>query len=289
MHSSALQVHPVGEALTFLGPALVMCLVIASIHVYLGMHVLVREVIFVDLSLAQLAALGATVATVMEVSEHGYGLHLSAFAFTVVGAAVFAFTRRARSILSQEAVVGIVYAIASAVMVLVLSHAPHGAEHIKSILVGSLLVTTWDQVLEVALAYSVIGVVQACLARRFITLSWEPDAFDSTSRVEWWDFGFYLLFGVVITISVQVAGVLLVFSFLIVPAVITRLFSERIGLRLVVGWVVAIVASVLGLAGSWLWDLPTGATIVTAFGVLLVGACVVRSFWRGALARNPDL
>ena len=119
-----------GEALTFLGPALVMCLVIASIHVYLGMHILVREVIFVDLSLAQLAALGATVATVMEVSEHGYGLHLSAFAFTAVGAAVFAFTRRAQAILSQEAVVGIVYAIASAVMVLVLSRAPHGAEHI---------------------------------------------------------------------------------------------------------------------------------------------------------------
>jgi zinc/manganese transport system permease protein len=269
----------VTEALTFLGPAFVMCLVIASIHVYLGMHVLVREVIFVDLSLAQLAALGATVATVMEVSEEGYGVHFAGFAFTAIGSAIFAFTRRAREHLSQEAVVGIVYAVASAVMVLVLSHAPHGAEHIKSILVGSLLLTTWGQVWNVLLAYIVLGVIQLILARRFIQISWEKESVEPMRHVEWWDFGFYLLFGVVITISVQVAGILLVFSFLIVPAVITRLFSDRIGLRLAVGWGVAGVASILGLWGSWSWDLPTGATIVAAFGVLLVLAGVLRAFW----------
>lgn len=267
------------EALLFLGPALVMCLVIASIHVYLGMHVLEREVIFVDLSLAQLAALGAVVASLFELHETAYGAHAMAFGFTAIGAAVFAFTRRARKHLSQEAIIGIVFAVASAVTVLVLSRAPHGAEHIKDTLVGTLLWTTWDQVWKVGIAYLVLGVIQFLLARRFIKISWEPDAAEADVRfIEWWDLCFYLLFGIVITISVQVAGILLVFSFLIVPAVISRLFSIRVGLRLVLGWVVAVVASVLGLLASWFWDLPTGAAVVAAFGALLILAGIVRAF-----------
>src|SRR5262249_5309076 len=143
------------DALVFLGPALAICLVIASIHVYLGMHVLEREVIFVDLSLAQLAALGATVAALFGHDEEpGWQTHAAALAFTIAGAAVFAFTRRARKHVSQEAIVGIVYAVSSAVTVLVVSHSPHGAEHIKDILVGSLLNTTWTDVLQTALAYA---------------------------------------------------------------------------------------------------------------------------------------
>lgn len=280
------------EALVFLGPALAMCLVIASIHVYLGMHVLAREVIFVDLSLAQLAALGATVAAL--VGGHGQGhpgegptwtAHAMAFGFTVLGAAVFAFLRRARRRVSLEAIVGIVYAVASATTVLTLSHSPEGAEHIKDILVGSLLLVTWGQVGKTAAAYVVLGAIQILLAKRFIRMSWEPDAADqSMGRVELWDLAFYLLFGIVITISVQVAGILLVFSFLIVPAVITRLFSDSIGRRLVGGWLVAIAASALGLWASWAWDLPTGAAVVAAFGLLLVAAAGARAMGLGRAA-----
>lgn len=269
------------EALIFLGPALAMCIVIASIHVYLGMHVLAREVIFVDLSLAQLAALGATVGAVLasghEHGSGGYAIHLLAFGFTVFGAAVFAFTRRARAYLSQEAVVGIVYAVASAAMILVLSRSPHGAEEIESVLVGSLLLTSWERVGQILAAYILLGGLQLLLARRFIEISWEPQrANDSVRYVEWWDFGFYLLFGIVITISVQVAGILLVFSFLIVPAVITRLFTTRIWPRLLAGWGVALAASMLGLWASWEWDLPTGAAVVVTFGALLMVAGAVR-------------
>ncbi|MBI2895354.1 MAG: metal ABC transporter permease [Deltaproteobacteria bacterium] len=268
------------DALVFLGPALAMCLVIASIHVYLGMHVLAREVIFVDLSLAQLAALGATVAALFVREGHeGVLPHIAALAFTAVGAAIFAFTRRARKHMSLEALVGIVYAVASAVTVLVLSRSPHGAEHMKDILVGSLLNTTWKQVVQIAAAYVVLGTIQVVLSRRFIRISWTPDEAESSMRrVELWDLAFYLLFGVVITLSVQVAGILLVFSFLIVPAVITRLFWEGFGRRLVAGWVVAIIASFLGLWASWGWDLPTGAAVVAAFGALLVVAGIVRVF-----------
>jgi len=266
------------EALFFLGPALVMCLVIASVHVYLGMHVLQREVIFVDLSLAQLAALGATLSTLFHLHHSAYGSHAFAFGLTAVGAVIFAFTRKARKQVSQEAIIGIVYVVASAVTVLVLSHAPHGAEHIKDILVGTLLLTSWDQVMVVAIAYAILGAVSAVLARRFIEISWKPDESEQRSRhLAWWDLLFYLLFGIVITISVQVAGILLVFSFLIVPAVISRLFSVRIWPRLLIGWGVAILASIAGLAASWAWDLPTGAAVVAAFGLLLMLAGVLRA------------
>jgi zinc/manganese transport system permease protein len=266
------------DALVFLGPVLALCLVIASIHVYLGMHVLAREVIFVDLSLAQLAALGATVAGLFTAEEEpGWRAHALALGFTVFGAAIFAFTRRARRQVSQEAIVGIVYAVASAVTVLAVSHSPHGAEHIKDILVGSLLNTTWTNVWQTAAAYAVIGVLQLLLATRFIAISWHPEDAEQASRlVELWDFAFYVLFGLVITISVAFAGVLLVFSYLIVPAVITRLFSAHLQKRLFAGWGVAIAASVLGIWASWIWDLPTGAAIVAAFGVCLVGAGALR-------------
>lgn len=267
------------DALIFLGPALAICLVIASLHVYLGMHVLEREVIFVDLSLAQLAALGATCATLFTAEETpGWPAHAAALGFTIVGAALFAFTRRARKHVSQEAVVGIVYAVSSAVTVLVVSHSPHGAEHIKDILVGSLLNTTWTDVWKTAAAYVVLGALQLALAKRFIAISWHPEQAEQASRyVELWDFGFYVLFGVMITISVQFAGVLLVFSYLIVPAVITRLYSTHVLRRLLGGWSVAIAASVLGLWASWTWDLPTGAAMVAAFGVLLALAGSARA------------
>jgi zinc/manganese transport system permease protein len=252
------------DALVFLGPALAICLVIASIHVYLGMHVLAREVIFVDLSLAQLAALGATVAELLTSEEEpDWRAHALALVFTIVGAAIFAFTRRARKRVSQEAIVGIVYAVASAVTVLVVSHSPHGAEHIKDILVGSLLNTTWQNVWHVALAYALLGGIQFALARRFIAISWHPEEAERTTRfVELWDFGFYILFGLVITISVRFAGILLVFSYLIVPAVITGLFSNRFLPRLLGGWGVATAASALGIWASWSWDFPTGAAVV---------------------------
>jgi zinc/manganese transport system permease protein len=267
------------DALVFLGPSLTICLVIASIHVYLGMHVLEREVIFVDLSLAQLAALGATIATLFTSEEEpGWPAHAAALGFTILGAALFALTRRVRKHVSQEAIVGIVYAVSSAVTVLVVSHSPHGAEHIKDILVGSLLNTTWTNVWQTAAAYVVLGALQLLLARRFIAISWRPEEAEQASRhVDLWDFGFYVLFGLVITISVQFAGILLVFSYLIVPAVITRLFSANLLRRLFAGWGVAIVASALGLWASWTWDFPTGAAMVAAFGVLLAVAGIARA------------
>ena len=233
------------EALSFLGPAAVMCLLIASLHVYLGLHILEREVIFVDLSLAQLAAFGALLFTTLFDLEHGVWPHVGAFSATVLGAAIFAFSGRARHRVSQEAVVGIVYAVASAAMVLMLSRAPHGAERIRDTLVGTLLVVTWVEVGQVAVAYALLAILQLLFARRFLEISWHREkAEQSMANVAWWDFCFYVLFGVVITISVQIAGVLLVFSFLIVPAGVTKMLSRTVGARLFAGWLVSIASMI---------------------------------------------
>lgn len=265
------------EALVFLGPALALCVVIAALHVYLGMHILAREVIFVDLSLAQLAALGGTVAMLLS-HEDDVLMRLFAFGFSAVGAALFALTGRARHRVSQEAIVGIVYAVSSAVMVLLLSRGPHGAEHMEEALVGALLVASWQDVVLTATVYAGIGLVHAIFRERFVLLSWQPEQAEQKLRhVFLWDFAFYLLFALTITISVQVAGVLLVFSFLIVPAVITRLFLHGLLERIALGLGISLLASGLGLWASWSLDLPTGAAIVAAFGALLLGAGVVRA------------
>jgi len=275
------------EAITFLAPALMMCVVIASIHVYLGMHILERDIIFVDLSLAQLAALGAIVVSLVDHDGGGLTTNIGAFGFSVLGAAVFALSGRARHHVSQEAVVGIVYAVASALMILVLSQAAHGAERIKDALVGALLVVTWAQVWKTALIYVVLGIVLWRLAKRFVQISWHRNSAEqSLPNLVWWDFAFYALFGVVITISVQIAGVLLVFSMLIVPAVITGLFTKHIMFRLLGGWAVALLASLAGLWGSWRWDFPTGATVVVAFGISLIAAAVVKVLQERAKANR---
>lgn len=276
------------DALVFLGPALAMCVLIACIHVYLGMHILAREIIFVDLALAQLAALGATIDVVLHPREGDSepGFPFLPLAFTLAGAALFAITRRARRHVSQEAVIGIVYAVGSAIMVLVLSRAPHGADRLKDVLVGSLLFSDWDAVIRLGVYYVVLGALEVAFARRFIRISWQPDEAERfIPYMVWWDFAFYVLFGIVITLSVQIAGILLVFSFLIVPAVITSLFSSRLLARLIAGWLVALTASIIGLWTSWSWDLPTGAAVVAAFGALLLGAGI----WRAASAalRRP--
>ena len=265
------------DAILFLGPAFVICLVVASIHVYLGMHILAREIIFIDLSLAQLAALGATVGMMLGYEESGVAAHAMAFSFTAVGAALFASMRKARHHVSQEAIIGVSYAVASAVMILIVSRSPHGAEHIQHALVGSLLSTTWEEVVRTAILYAVLGGIHYIFRKHFIKLSWHPDEAESELKgVGWWEFAFYLLFGVMITISVEIVGVLLAFSYLIVPAIVTGLYTESMGKRLLFGWLVALVASVLGLSASWVWDLPTGATIVTAFGGLLALTGIVR-------------
>jgi zinc/manganese transport system permease protein len=275
-----------GDLFTYMAAPFAVCLVLTGIHTYLGTHVLARGVIFVDLALAQIAALGTTMAFLM-----GYGVESTesywlSLLFTFVGAAVFSLSRLDEDRVPQEAIIGITYVVASAIAILAVDRAPHGAEHIKYLLVGSVLWVTWPEVLKTLVIYALVGVFHWVYRDRFVLISNEPDlARQQGVNIRLWDFLFYASFGFVITSSVRIAGVLLVFSFLIVPSVISALFTRSLGKRLVIGWSIGFLVSAVGGVLSFSLDLPTGATIVVTFGAALLITRLLYPFWR---AREVD-
>jgi zinc/manganese transport system permease protein len=248
-----------------------MCLVLTGIHAYLGVHVLAREVVFVDIAMAQIAALGATVAFLLGHDVDHWESYAYSLGATLVGALVLAITRSRRRHVSQEAVIGIVYAVSSAAAVLVADRAPHGAEQVRTMLVGNLLAVRPFEVAKVFALYSLVGLMHWICRRPFLLISTDPAAaFAQGWRVRLWDFLFYASFGVVVASSVRIAGVLLVFSYLIVPALAGVLLGGTVASRLLIGWIFGTLVSVIGIVASAALDLPTGATVVCAFGATLV-------------------
>jgi zinc/manganese transport system permease protein len=260
-----------------------MCLVLTGIHAYLGFHVIAREVVFVDIALAQIAALGATAAFLVGYELETWQSYVAGLGFTVLGAAVLALTRTRTRQISHEAVIGVVYAVSAAGAVLLADRAPHGSEHLRGMLVGSLLSVRGPEVLGVAGLYAAVGLFHWLCRRPFFLISTDLDrAYHEAWRVRWWDFLFYASFGVVVTSSVRIAGVLLVFSYLIVPALAGILLARGIGSRLAVGWTFGAAVSVVAMLASAALDLPTGATVVCAFGVSLLALGLARRLGRPA-------
>ena len=263
--------------LSLLAAPFAACLILAGILGYFGVHILEREVIFVDLALGQIAALGGLLALLAGYEPHGTATYAFSLTSVFIGAGLFSLARFKDNRVPQEAIIGIVYVVASAAAILVADRVPGGGEAIKDILVGSLLWVTWPAILKMAAVYAALGVFHFFLRKRFLTISFEPEkALANGWRIRWWDFWFYLSFGVVITFSVPIAGVLLVFSFLVVPAAIAFQFSTRQGVLAVISWLVGIVSSAAGLAISFKYDLPTGPVIVCAFGAMLTLAFLGR-------------
>lgn len=254
------------------------CLVLSINHVYLGIHVIARRVIFVDLALAQIAALGATFALTLGYDPATDSLRISLFSlvFTFVGAGAFAVARMRREKVPQEAFIGIIYAAASAAAILILSKSATGGEELKHMLVGDVLLVTLPEIRDMALLYGAIGLFHVIFRRKFLAISINPaDAMATHMNVRFWDILFYMSFGVVITKSVAIVGVLLVFSYLVVPAVLAQIWAETIRGRLLLGWLVAIVASMLGIVWSFYADYPTGPAIVVILGLLLIVSSIV--------------
>ena len=247
------------------------CLMLTGIHAYLGLHVLARGVIFVDLALAQVAALGLTVALLAGHPPASAAAYWYALAFAIAGGLVFAVTRVRRAPIPQEAIIGIVYAVSAALTVLVVDRAPQGAEHIKQLLVGSILTVTGADVTALAALYAGIGGVHWLARRPLLAISFTPAPGRGVVR---WDAAFYVTFALVVTSSVRLAGVLLVFTFLVVPAAIATLLARGVAARLALGWATGALVSAAGLVASYRWDLPTGAAVVAAFGAALAATAL---------------
>ncbi len=243
--------------------------------VYFGLHVVGRGIIFVDLALAQMAALGVCVAIV--IGEHSGGhphTYLMSLLFTLLGAALFSWTRFSHPRVPQEAIIGIIYVVSAAAATVVLSRTAEGDEALKSLLLGNILLVSKAEVLRTFALYSVIGFTHYLLRKRFLRNTFhEEEARRLGVRLRLWDFFFYATFGLVVTSFVQIMGIYLVFSYLIVPAVCGAILSAKILTRLIIGWIVALVTGVAGLLMSVeieALDLPTGPTIVCLFGVTLL-------------------
>jgi len=254
--------------LEFLLWPFLICVVLVGIHVYFGLHVIKRGIIFVDLSLAQIAALGTTVAFLMGYELDSDIAYLFSLGFALMGAAVFAFTRGIKGKVPQEAVIGIAYAVSSAAAIMAVSHAPEGAEHIKYLLVGSILTVTPGIVAKTAVVYALIGLFHIVFFRKFSALTFSHA--DPPKHAALWEFLFYASFGVTVTSSVKICGVLLVFIFLVVPSVFAVLAATGVARHLALGWLFGLVGSALGMWLSFHLDTPPGATIVCVFGAMLL-------------------
>lgn len=263
------------SAVVFLLPALAACLVLTGIHTYLGIHVVSRGVIFVDIALAQIAALGITVAFLVGFEPEGQAAYFFAVGFTCLAALFFAFFRHEK--VPQEALIGVSFAVSSALAILLADKIPHGSEHLKYILSGNILWVSWPLIAKTAAIYLAIGGFHYVFRNRFLLVSTNPDEAHRRGLKVWlWDLLFYVSFGLVITSSVQIGGILVVFSFLIVPALCGMLFFEGLRARIFLGWALGMAVSFLGIAASYAWDLPTGPTIVAGFGLALLLSLVFK-------------
>ncbi len=263
------------DFLTFMGPPAAACFLLAVVFTYFGCHVLKREIIFIDLSLAQLAALGTTLAFALDLELDSSGSLALSFLFVVSGSAFFSSTRNLS--IPQEAVIGIVYVVSASVALLLASQMPHGAEHLKMLLNGSILWVTWSGVLQIFCVTLLVGGLHWMKRTRFIQQSETyKNSIGGESQGGIWDFLFYVTLGLVIVFSVKTAGVFLIFTFLIIPAVCGALFFQSMAKQFIIGSILSITISLAGLILSFSLDLPTGATLVVSFGMAFFASILLK-------------
>lgn len=267
------------DFLTFMGAPIAACILLTLVYCYFGCHVLKREIIFIDLSLAQLAALGTTVAFSMHLELDSPGSLALSLLFIVAGAAFFSSTRSLKANIPQEAVIGIVYVVGASVALLLASQMPHGAEHLKTLLNGSILWINLSGVIQIFCVTLLVGAIHWIMWEKIFEQSRtykNPTAGNSQSWIS--DFLFYTTLGLVIVFSVRTAGVFLIFTFLIVPAVCGALFSQSMVKQFLIGSIIGVLASFTGLLLSYHLDQPTGATLVCTFGVLFFVSLFISGF-----------
>ncbi|MBN1129274.1 MAG: metal ABC transporter permease [Chitinispirillaceae bacterium] len=254
------------EAFIFMLPALIIALVIAGIHCYLGLHIVSRGIIFIDLALAQIAALGYAFALILGYHIGDWQANMLSLAFAMAGSLLFAYAQPLERRMPLEAVIGIGYVISAAVAVLVLSFSSSGTEDFEKLAMGNILVVSWKTIVTTAIIYAIVGGFHWVFRNKFMEAT-----FDRTgTRSKLWDFLFYFSLGIVVTCSVAIAGVMLVFSYLVIPAVFALVFFDSIKIRLICGWLAGFAISGLGLIASFKFDLPTASTITVSFGLLFI-------------------
>jgi zinc/manganese transport system permease protein len=254
---------------------IVMGVILTAILAYLGIHIVEREVIFVDLALAQIAALGAAVGVLFGLQPHGIQAYIASLVFVLLGAAIFASMKMKEQDVPREAVIGITYAAAAAASVLAFNKAPGAAEKIQDMLLGNILFASAHDVGVVLVVSVVVGAFHLIFRRNFLLISEDPnEAAQRGVSLALWDFLFYASLGLVVVSAVGVVGILLVFAYLIIPAVCAMLLRRTMGARIWVAWLLGALGTLLGIYLSVRLDLPTGATMVCTFAGVLIAVAL---------------
>jgi len=266
------------------------CLTLVGIHGYFGIHVLKREIIFIDIAMAQIAALGGTifsllpaVATVEDgithYEAHGAGplAYICSLVLVFLAAGVFTLLKSEKLFVSIEAMIGITFAVATTISVILIDKAAGGDVHIKEMLVGSILWVKWFDILKSFIVYSIIGGLHYIFRHKILPISENyQKAKDKGINVKLWDFFFYFTLGIVVIHSVKIAGILVVFAFLIIPASISVLFSEKWSSRIILGYTVGTIVTMFGIYFSWAMDVPAGPAVILFLGLALILALIIR-------------
>ncbi len=252
------------------------CVVFGIILGYFGFQVLRREIIFIDIALAQVAAVGTIVAHLaFDAEEESVLAYIFSFGCVAVMALFYALVRRRITQMSIEAVIGISFAVTTAAALFLVGVAP-GHAHAQEILAGNLLWVTWGHVLWALVLAVTMGCCLGLFHRQFHKVSFSyQQAIENGVFVVWWDFLFYLLLGAVITLAVRVAGVVVVFAFLIIPATSAVLLFSGQTVQLLFAWGLAVAGSLLGLLFSYRFDFSVGPAVAFGLGCLLLLVAVL--------------
>ena len=270
-------------AIEFMFAPFVACMLLIGINIYFGIHVIKREIIFIDIALAQIAALGGTVASIVFKLGHDHGheghsfkAYLFAIAFTTIAALIFSLLNSRKLTIPLESLIGIAYAVAATGAVILLDKAAGGDVHVHEMIAGSILWVSWREILEMFIVFALVGLFHFIFRKKFISLTENYNNANHTNHVLVWDFLFYATFGVAVVHSVQVGGILTVFAFLIIPASISALFSEQWVKRILIGWGLGTIVTVCGLYLSWVMDVPSSPTVILFLGVFLLFSIIFR-------------
>lgn len=259
------------EALIFMLPPFAACLTLIGILGYFGIHVLKRGIIFIDIAMAQIAALGSALALILHINPDNQWTYYISLAFVILTAWFFSSLKNRQPRICMEAIIGMSYAVAATAAVILIDKAAGSHEHLKEMLIGSILWVQWPEIIKSFIVYIFIGGLHYIFRQQFITLSEDYEtARRKGMKTQRWDFLFFLTLGIVVMHSVRIAGILIVFAFLIIPASISVLFSQNWLSRIFIGWFIGTIVSILGLILSWQLDVPSGPAVVLFLGVFLL-------------------
>jgi len=271
-------------ALEFVRNALIISVIMGLLLAYLGVHVVGRGIVLVDLALGQISMLGVAFAAYLEMDPL-----VVSISFTLVGAFLMSLIKVTDKRLKVESIIGIIYAVSSALTVLLISKAAHGDADIQEVLFGSIFTVTNSQIISMAVVFAILGTMHFAFRKQFfeITEKFEAKEVHELNSFNLWNFLFYISIGLTIVLAVRAGGVIPVFSYLVVPPVSALLLTKGKASVVVTSLVIGVIASFMGIYFSVQFDFPAGASVVSMLGLLFAIASIIR-FVRGSRATSTE-